>query len=424
MPSAQPSVIKRRVLRMLLPLDNGPQEIRALDGLRAIAALSIVVFHSYQTANLAQTSWGSKFFDQAYFLATGVHLFFVLSGFLLFLPYARAMLHAKPLPSARQFYRRRALRILPAYWVCLLVLAIIIPATFSGLTFAEDMLTHITLIHDYFPSFNRDIEGPFWTLAVEWQFYLLLPVIGVVIARIVGVSRSIGRIAACIGGLIGLSLTMRVIGTLLMAYLPSFHGIIATIGQIITLLILGSQGKFLEVFAVGMLCATLYVATIEEHMLSAIHLRRFSWFLLVEAIVLLGVLTPFWYDTVPEYVPGGRLGFGLIAPLYVGLGYGALLLAIVWGGRLIHTPFEFYPLRFIGLISFSLYMWHLPITRPLIPALESIALGWRLPLAFLVAYLSYQLVERPFLSRRHKHERIAMLSAIPPLPAEKVIGAD
>ncbi len=55
---------------------------------------------------------------------TGVHLFFVLSGFLLFLPYARAMLQDRPLPTARRFYQRRALRILPAYWVCMIALVL------------------------------------------------------------------------------------------------------------------------------------------------------------------------------------------------------------------------------------------------------------------------------------------------------------
>src|SRR5215469_6765094 len=104
--------------RLLLPMDNGARDIRTLDGLRAIAALSIVTFHFYLAERFEFTSWGKEYANYFYFLASGVHLFFVLSGFLLFLPYARAILHTKALPSAENFYKRRALRILPAYLVC------------------------------------------------------------------------------------------------------------------------------------------------------------------------------------------------------------------------------------------------------------------------------------------------------------------
>ena len=60
-----------------------------------------------------------------------VRALFVLSGFLLFLPYARAMLHDTSLPSTLGFLERRALRILPAYWVCLTILIIVLAPTNS-----------------------------------------------------------------------------------------------------------------------------------------------------------------------------------------------------------------------------------------------------------------------------------------------------
>ncbi len=94
---APPSGLAAR-LRILLPLDNGAQDIRALDGLRAVAALFIVAYHAIRVE--AETYASAQAIPPAlYFLQTGVHLFFVLSGFLLFLPYARAMLQGRPLPS-------------------------------------------------------------------------------------------------------------------------------------------------------------------------------------------------------------------------------------------------------------------------------------------------------------------------------------
>ncbi len=119
--------------RLLLPMDQGARDIRALDGLRALAALSIVAFHFYLAERYEFTTWGKEYVNYFYFLASGVHLFFVLSGFLLFLPYARAILHGKPLPSAKSFYKRRALRILPAYLVCLALLILLEP-TPTGIT--------------------------------------------------------------------------------------------------------------------------------------------------------------------------------------------------------------------------------------------------------------------------------------------------
>jgi peptidoglycan/LPS O-acetylase OafA/YrhL len=63
-----------------------------------------------------------------------VGVFFALSGFLLYRPYLAARLAGRPQPSTRSFLRRRWLRILPAYWVALTVLAIWpgLPGVFTG----------------------------------------------------------------------------------------------------------------------------------------------------------------------------------------------------------------------------------------------------------------------------------------------------
>jgi peptidoglycan/LPS O-acetylase OafA/YrhL len=395
--------------RLLLPLDTGSQDIRALDGLRAIAALSIVTFHWFLTGRYEYTSWGKASLNEFYFLATGVQLFFVLSGFLLFLPYARALLHAQPLPSAKRFYQRRALRILPAYLVCLTLLLLLVPRTpgITGWLLVGDIVTHVLFLHDTVPLFVQDIEGPFWTLAVEVQFYLVLPLLALLLARVVGATRSLGRLAAGLGGLIGGVLTLRTIDAVVMAHLPALSSPLGALGQIFVLLSMGTLGKYLEVFAIGMLCAGVYVATVEDHRFPVSRQRLVAWLLLGEALLLFLALIPLQQYASTRYAPDTNMGvLGIVVPGLIGLAYGTLLLAIVWGNGLIRAPFECYPLRFIGLISFSLYLWHLPLIHPLIPALASHSLlkVW-LPLAFVVAYLSYQLVERPFLQRQRRGER-------------------
>ncbi|HEV8190984.1 MAG TPA: acyltransferase, partial [Ktedonobacterales bacterium] len=179
--STMPRSFRSRLLaalqkrQVLLPLESGPRATRALDGLRAVAALSVLSYHLLLRLHVKGTQLGTTTYNIWHYLATGVDLFFVLSGFLLFLPYARAMLTGKPLPSASRFYQRRALRILPAYWVCLVILAVLPTAAHRVPLSFGDIATHLLMIHDAFPDYNRDLNGPFWTLAVEAQFYLLLP---------------------------------------------------------------------------------------------------------------------------------------------------------------------------------------------------------------------------------------------------------
>src|SRR5581483_2028599 len=95
---------KNRWRTILLPMESAPQEIRALDGLRAVAALMVLVFHLLLFVKAYNAPLSQAINSSWYFLANGVWLFFVLSGFHLFLPYARAMLTSRALPSVTNFY--------------------------------------------------------------------------------------------------------------------------------------------------------------------------------------------------------------------------------------------------------------------------------------------------------------------------------
>lgn len=395
--------MRRRMMAALQPMDNGPQEIRALDGLRAVAALSIVIFHTLLFIQFEYTPLSIAVNHAWYYLSTGVDLFFVLSGFLLFLPYVRALLDASPLPSARRFYRRRALRILPAYWVCLAIL-VALKFLVRHVPFSlGDVAAHIVLINDSFPQFNRDYNGPFWTLAVEAQFYVLLPLMALLVARVCGRRRSPWRIAGGILVLIACALVLRLIGTLVLASLPAGKPLTASPGGIFVLVTFGMQGKYLEVFAVGMLCALLYVLSVERKMLSTRQFRRLGLAALAFAMLCMALAIPRVDLAGVMVAPGIQWGTQEIGyPLLVGLGFGGMVLAILWGGSWIRFPFEFAPMRTIGLISYSLYLWHLPIIHGDVPLFAHLPLIVVLASVFLVAYLSYQFVERPFLKRRHR----------------------
>jgi peptidoglycan/LPS O-acetylase OafA/YrhL len=395
---------KNRWRTILLPLEHGPREMRSLDGLRAVAALMVVVFHLLLWVDAYDTPVSQAINGSWYFLANGVWLFFVLSGFLLFLPYARTTLAARPLPSATHFYQRRALRIVPAYWVCLLVVAIAenqLRRTVGPL----NLLVHVLMLHDDFPRFNRDLEAPFWTLAVEAQFYLILPLLAWGIARIMGASRSLARLALGIVAVIMLALTVQWVDSLVMSTLPDVDGVDRTPGGIFVLATMGMQGKFLAVFAVGMLCAACYVVVIEQRRVGKAVAQRFGAVSLLLALVMFAIAIPAWAKGAVMFHPGTFWGWDIQGyPLLAAAAFGGLLLAILFGvfrSSALRRAFAWGPLRFVGLISFSLYLWHLPILQGPIPPFDQLALPLRLLCIPIVAYASYQLIERPFLARRH-----------------------
>jgi peptidoglycan/LPS O-acetylase OafA/YrhL len=419
--------------------------------LRAVAALSVLVYHAIRAITHQVSVFGLDFTFAWYYTQTGVHLFFVLSGFLLFMPYARALVLGRPLPSARQFYRRRALRILPAYYVCLTILVLLALPTFLSATGLANIAAHLLLVHDDFadlgrnvflaspatmsaalladnvPDFNRTIEGPFWTLAVEAQFYLLLPWMAWGIARLVGAAHSVGRTIAGVLAVIAAALLLRELDSAIFAHLQAVGAAPSPLLAFFLRVTLGWQGKFLEVFAVGMLCAVLYVAASEGLLSPAIATRRTAIGLLALSAALwfvLGHVALQYHIEVPPY-------FNLMdptdlkqiaGPFAVGVGYGALLLAVLWGGALLRSIFAWAPLRFVGLISYSLYLWHQPIVVNLLaphvlalPAMiqVGVSLVAGLAVAVPVAYLSYQLVERPFLERRRRTPESAAMRAAP-----------
>src|SRR4051812_39737375 len=92
------------------------------DGLRALAAVSVFFYHLVARDGRPLSShWGKYVFV----MNLGVPMFFMLSGFLLYRPFVAARFHGQRSLSTREFWRRRALRILPGFWVALTVLCLV-----------------------------------------------------------------------------------------------------------------------------------------------------------------------------------------------------------------------------------------------------------------------------------------------------------
>jgi peptidoglycan/LPS O-acetylase OafA/YrhL len=155
-----------------------------IDGLRAIAALYVVFAHTFseQTGGHFRNKWLEVPGSWAHF-AVGV--FIVLSGYCLTLPIARKN---DEVGSLQEFFRRRVRRIVPPYYATL-VISILLLATVSGqktggfsdlnLPLKTDtVVTHFLLIHDLpLHVQGGKINYPLWSIAVEFQIYLLMPLI-------------------------------------------------------------------------------------------------------------------------------------------------------------------------------------------------------------------------------------------------------
>jgi len=172
-------------------LEGGKQKntIAVLDGVRAIACLSVLFFHINFYARETNIwrpihDFGSVVGALALAGQSGVTLFFVLSGFLLFMPYAKSLLFQAPWPSLRLFYLRRGFRIIPAYYVTLFLMIVLFHQEYLKPQHLKDIWLFLTFFMDS-PSTFQQIDGPFWTLAVEAQFYMLLPLLALGIGLIV-----------------------------------------------------------------------------------------------------------------------------------------------------------------------------------------------------------------------------------------------
>ncbi|MEO6473193.1 MAG: acyltransferase [Aeromicrobium sp.] len=152
----------------------------ALTGLRAVAALAVVATHAGFWTNKYGTSTSGLFWARLDF---GVALFFALSGFLLFRPWVTALVEGRRMPRTGRYFWNRALRILPAYWVTVIVCFLALDSR-TG-TGPVGLLRHLSLTQIY-GSNNLHIGlTQSWSLCTEISFYLALPLIGVFVTKVV-----------------------------------------------------------------------------------------------------------------------------------------------------------------------------------------------------------------------------------------------
>lgn len=348
-----------------------------LDGVRAIACLSVLMHHMLYHVIIPSGIWRptgkiqvalAVFFN---FGGSGVILFFLLSSFLLFLPFAKALLFDGDWPSLSRFYIRRCLRIMPGYYAAIILMVLFFHPELLHAANRIDLLEFFTF--SMHAGLSDKLNSPFWTMLVEFQFYVFLPLIAWIfslIARRGTLRWRMVKLAGCLLLLLGWGLLSRWWG--LSTNLSATHfpqNILAALHPYYY----GADGKYYECFAVGMLLALLYVYTQNaprgEHWHA--RLQRWSPWMFSVGLLILGILSFCAFFTSIEYPPTFTLldpYRKMLLPLYnqwqpfgYSICYGLCMCALVYNLGHLRRPFEWIVLRWVGLFSYSLYMWHYPL---------------------------------------------------------------
>lgn len=386
-----------------------------MDSLRAIAALSVLVAH---TSFLSGANVGAWYGDYLARLNVGVTIFFLLSGFLLYRPFVSARLGERGRPRIRDYARRRLLRIVPAYWLALTVLAIWpgLPQMWD----AHDWVYYL-LVQVYFPDWTLGGLLAAWSLAVEISFYAALPLLVLLMER-----PFMGRTRAAKIRSELILLAVLVAGAILFRVLVrSGEGVVPDSNLYFTL-----AGNF-DWFALGMFLAvaSVWVAGTERPPAPVRLLERLpslSW--LVAGVLFWAIATQMGIG--PEFPQAYTSKEWLYEHLFYGAIAFFLLLPAVFGdarGGLPRMILRNRVLAWLGLISYGIFLWH----QPIVGELAKRDWGeWRFAGMTLAAFAiatacaaaSYYVVERPLLRFKHRSpERRHPVSRVEPVrPLERV----
>lgn len=157
------------------PSTMTPRRVSSLDGVRALAALGVVVYHCAEGSGFSRADHGNVDFFVAVLRNVGnfgVAVFFVLSGYLLFREFVRKILFEGSRTPLPHYFERRFLRIYPAYWVALIGLVVVAGAP----SVLGNELGLLTLTERHFSSALFPGLPVAWTLYIEVAFYVFLPI--------------------------------------------------------------------------------------------------------------------------------------------------------------------------------------------------------------------------------------------------------
>ena len=311
-----------------------------IDSLRAIAALSVLAAHAALFGGLFTSS--SVLRPYVTQLGAGVTVFYVISGFLLYRPFARAALADEPLPRTGAYAWRRFLRIVPAYWVALTAIAL-----WLSLSPVFTPAWHALVLYGFGQVYSLETTPlglpQAGTLCVEVTFYAFLPLWALATRRL--------AFRGQLAGLAGLWLFSLAWKLGVLARLTAFSRESAPW--------LATLPGVLDQFAVGMALALVSARGVPASLGHALR-RSWPWWAAAgTAYVLVGLVVG-----IPTLDSGGGtylLRHELLTVFAAGLLVPA---AFAWERRdAVRRLLARRELMYIGLVSYGVYLWHYAIVQ-------------------------------------------------------------
>ena len=341
------------------------RHIPALDGLRGLAILLVLIFHWFPNTHWINTLPNGPI---------GVTLFFVLSGFLITSILLQAREKNDFLTSFKSFIFRRALRIFPIYYLLLLAIYVLGRLGFSLQTdFFQHPEYYLFYAYNHYLEMRKDwsdLLSPFWSLAVEEQFYLIWPII-----------------------ILAFPCSKR------WKELFLFFGLIGILARYYFIFCKGGLGLYtitcVDCFSWGAWTAHLYRS-------NTLTWNKYCSLLLL--VIGAGWIYVSVFQTDQDL--GKMLGFRTLTSW---IGMALIYFALNYSGR--YQIFEWNLLRWIGKISYGLYLYHMVVPNYFVQFLQRLSLDLSPSLAetlgigalFLVAHLSFVFIERPIQKLKNRY---------------------
>lgn len=329
-----------------VPELSGGAHFPCLDAYRGIGMIMVLLAHASFATGYSTRGALAPYLSR---MELAVPMFFVLSGFLLYRPYALATLGTRRRTGPRRFLRRRALRIFPGYWFALLGIVLL---------FGTGVLTDLwAWIANLFLLQQFTIEEPFritqaWSIGVEISFYLVLPLIGAALDRVLEDREPERRVEGLYGAMLALYLAGTAFRVFVVVTEPGWQ----------------DDSRFwlpmyLDFFAIGMALAVTSAAAQQGHPTPR-PLARLS-----EHPALCWVAALIIFLLVAQMDPPDE-PFGLNGAEYLPRQFAYGIASILWlapamfgdqrRGRL-RAFLRSRVMSYLGAISLSFYLWHLEL---------------------------------------------------------------
>jgi peptidoglycan/LPS O-acetylase OafA/YrhL len=357
-----------------------------IDVLRGFAAMSVVVFHVIALFNWTSfpVSGPLVWFRIG---GNGVDLFFVISGFVIALSAFTRLESSRYADFAKGFARDRFARIAPLYYLtCLIFIVFIEPSLIFVPDIWKPILSHAVFLHSWIVMHQGAINGVNWSVAVEMQFYLLMLLTAPWLRRanpwIIGV------------GAIVISWSWRAAAYLLI-------GIHGKWGVFPLFVYTTELPGMLDEFAAGILLARLACSTNASAVLARAHAMPFV-LPLVSTILVSISLAIYWPNSIYWSSPAMVIAFKTLLALTC-VAIIATACALQYP-RLVKLSA---PLRYLGTISYGIYLWHLPVILAIkrVPWVDGPrALPPVIILTLMFASLSWHFFERPLMLRTQSRQ--------------------